>query len=619
MSQVSKGEIVKVLNLYILFFLAGYTLAAGIEEYRISGIVSKKGGGPLEEVTVLLKGKKDSVVTGADGTFELVSPVAVRINAPQTQALSFTLRGNAVAFSRNSGKLHGKISILSVNGRCIASTDFSEINPATEQIMLPRLASGINIVRLTVNNTVYTCQVMQLGSELHLINKHTDAPSDGNFILAKRAVSSEAVDTILATKEGFTDAALPVESYTLSGVSIEMDSIVEGEEIAWGKKENPTAGLCPVGDFPGYNELEANNKLPDPFMKLDGTRMTSKSEWACRREELYQQALHYLYGEKPVPSEGSVTGSVSTSKIEVKVNDGDHRCSFSCSVDMNGATAPAPAIIHLDGVSTPIPRGVAKIILNANHPEHKVLKEGPFFDCYGPKHSAGYCTAWAWQVSRIIDVLEQHPDIIAPYRIGVTGCSRFGKGAFICGVLDNRVALTLPFESGAGGTVALRLIEVLDPTGEFAYNCIGGITYWLSEVELSAFSSGNNPQGDNTNRLPIDMHEMMALIAPRGLYIIDNPSASISWADQNAAWVTANVGKKIFEALGVGDHITCVSTSGGHCSWRSGYDASYTAMIDKFLFGKEATETGTFHTEARNPPNPEDHYDWDVPELDGEL
>lgn len=618
-SQVLKGEIMKRMSLFILVFLTGYILAAGTGEYRISGTVMQKGAGPLEGVTVLLKGVNDSTVTGTDGTFSIVSPVAVRIHAPQARTLSFSLRGNTVAFSRNTGKLSGNVIVLSAKGRCLASVDFSNINPATQQIRLPQLVSGVNVIRLTVNNAVYTCQVIRLGKELHLVNKQTGSSSRGDFSLAKVTSSSEAVDTLIAVKEGFQDAVVPVESYILSDVAIEMDSSTAGVEIAWGRKENPTAGLCPVGDLPGYNELTADNKLPDPFMKLDGTRITSRSEWACRREELYQQALHYLYGEKPVPSEGSVTGSVSTSKIEVKVNDGDHRCSFTCTVDMNGATAPAPAIVHLDGGSTPIPRGVAKIILNATHPEHKVPKVGPFFECYGSNHPAGYTTAWAWQVSRIIDVLEQHPDIIAPYRIGVTGCSRWGKGAFVCGVLDNRVALTLPFESGAGGTVALRLIEVLDPTGEFAYNCIGGIAYWLSEVQLGPFSSGNNPRGDNTNRLPIDMHEMMALIAPRGLYIIDNPNSSISWADENAAWVTANAGKKIFEALGVGDNITCESTSGGHCSWRSGYDASYEAMIDKFLFGNESAETGNFHTEARNPPNPEDHYDWEVPELDGEL
>ncbi|MBN1308536.1 MAG: hypothetical protein JXA18_11495, partial [Chitinispirillaceae bacterium] len=543
------------------------------------------------------------MVTKADGKFELVSPVAVRMNAPQTQTLSFTLRSNAVAFSLSAEKLSGNITVFFGNGRCIESTGFSGLNPASDRITLPQLASGINIIRVTVNTAVYTCRVMRLGNELHLITKHAGTPSVGAFTLGKKVSSSVAVDTLIATKEEFDDAVVPVESYTLSDVSIEMDSSVAGGEIAWGKKENPTAGLCPVSNLPEYDELTADSKLPDPFKMLNGDRITKKSEWACRREELYQQALHYLYGEKPVPEEGSVTGSVNDSRIEVEVDDGGKRCSFSASVNLNGASQPAPAIIVYGGFGgVPIPRGVASITFNAVETGGtRGPKEGPFYDCYGSDHPAGYLTAQAWQISRIIDFLEQHPDVIDPYHIGVTGCSRLGKGAFVAGVLDNRIALTMPFESGAGGTVALRLIEVLDPTGEYAYNAIGGISRWLSEVQLGPFTNGNNARGDNTDRLPIDMHEMMGLIAPRGLYILDNPNSSISWADENSAWVTGNAGKTIFEAIGVGDHMAYESTSGGHCQWRSGYEASLQAMIDKFLLGKESVQTGKVHTEATNP------------------
>jgi hypothetical protein len=404
-------------------------------------------------------------------------------------------------------------------------------------------------------------------------------------------------------------------------LSIEMESIVETGEIAWGRRENPTAGCCTVGTLPGYSALKANSKLPDPFMKLDGTRITNKSEWPCRREEILQQSFKYIYGEKPVPAKSSVSGSVSTSKISVTVNEGGKKCSFSANVSMNGASEPAPAIIVFGGLGgLPIPKGVASITFNAIETSGKSgPKKGPFYDVYGTDHPAGYLTAQAWQISRILDVLEQHPDIIDPYRIGLTGCSRLGKGAFVAGMLDNRIALTMPFESAAGGTVALRLIEILDSSGEYAYNAIGGISRWLSEVQLGPFSTGNNAKGDNTDRLPIDMHEMMGLIAPRGLYIMDNPNHSISWADENSARVTANAGKLIFEALGVGDHMTYESTSGSHCAWQSGYEASLKAMIDKFLFGIDSVKTGNIHTEASNPPNPKAHYDWDAPKLAGEL
>src|SRR5690606_7307063 len=100
--------------------------------------------------------------------------------------------------------------------------------------------------------------------------------------------------------------------------------------------------------------------------------------------------------------------------------------------------------------------------------------------------------------------------------------------------------------------------------GEWPYH---GISYvrWLSEVALGPFTSGNSAGADDTALLPVDMHEMMALIAPRGLYIVDNPSTTYAGLDREAAWVTGNVGKMIFEGLGVGDHFSYQGASGGHC------------------------------------------------------
>lgn len=251
---------------------------------------------------------------------------------------------------------------------------------------------------------------------------------------------------------------------------------------------------------------------------------------------------------------------------------------------MNGATAPAPAIIIYDGgmgSSLPIPTGVAKITMSAGETTGgSGAKTGPFYTFYGSNHPAGYLIAQAWQVSRIIDVIELNPGTIDPSRIGVTGCSRNGKGAFFGGVLDNRVALTIPCESGIGGTVGLRLKEQLDPgdnsTAEWPYHAISYVR-WLSEVALGKFTSGNNAGADNTDRLPVDMHSAMALIAPQAIYIVDNPG--ISNLDPKSAYVTEMAGKAIFKALGVEDRFTYQGASGSHCQWRTQYDASLTAIL----------------------------------------
>ncbi len=313
---------------------------------------------------------------------------------------------------------------------------------------------------------------------------------------------------------------------------------------------------------------------------------------------------------------------MTNTKISVKVTEGGKSCSFEAAVNMNGASQPAPAIIIYDGgmgSSLPIPSGVASIKFRAiEQSGGSGAKTGPFYDLYGSNHPAGYLVAQAWQVSRIIDVLEQNPGVIDPYRIGLTGCSRNGKGAFIGGVLDNRIALTIPCESGIGGTVALRLVEKLDTGGEWPYHAISYVR-WLSEVALGKFTSANNAAGDNTDRLPVDMHEAMALIVPRGLYIIDNASGNYAGLDRNSAYVTASVGKLIFEALGAGGNFSYECASGDHCVWRSQYNASLNAMIDKFLKGNQSAQTGRFNSDLGNKPNPKSYYDWDASPLPGDL
>ncbi len=170
-----------------------------------------------------------------------------------------------------------------------------------------------------------------------------------------------------------------------------MDSIVEAGELPGERWKILTAGCNVTGTLPGYSALTANSKLPDPFKKLDGTRIKDKSEWACRRQEIHKSVLHYIYGDKPIPKKGSVTGTVTTSKISVIVNEDGKSCNFSLTVDMNGAKQPAPAIIGYGGTgAVPVPSGVAKITFTPKESTGgQGDKTGPFFTFYGANHPAG--------------------------------------------------------------------------------------------------------------------------------------------------------------------------------------------------------------------------------------
>ena len=67
------------------------------------------------------------------------------------------------------------------------------------------------------------------------------------------------------------------------------------------------------------------------------------------------------------------------------------------------------------------------------------------------------------------------------------------------------------------------------------------------------------------------------------------------------------------------DNFAYQGAGGSHCQWRSAYDASLKAMIDKFLLGKTTTATGNFATDLGSKPTDTMYYSWDTAELPGTL
>ncbi|MCL2690539.1 MAG: cellulose-binding protein, partial [Chitinispirillia bacterium] len=270
----------------------------------------------------------------------------------------------------------------------------------------------------------------------------------------------------------------------------------------------------------------ANASLPDPFLMMGGSRMTSKEQWAQRRQETLRLLERTVYGTKP-PKPASVTGSVTNTLITVNVSENGRTASFTAAVTLPSGTGPFPAVILYGntGAAAATLRnwGVATINFNSaavgSEQGSRSNKTGAFYTIYGNNSRAGLLVAWAWGVSRIIDVIEQSGStIIRPDAIGVTGCSRSGKGAFVAGALDQRIALTIPMESGTGGTNIMRgAFADRDPAGGTngaqSPNSAYGETYWLGD-DFSAFT--NNP-----NNLPVDIHQAIALIAPRGFFVMD--------------------------------------------------------------------------------------------------
>ena len=372
---------------------------------------------------------------------------------------------------------------------------------------------------------------------------------------------------------------------------------------------------CQVAALPDQGSLPTVARLPDPFTKLNGMRMTTRAEWRCRRQEIKKQAEKYIYGEKPVKPT-TVSGTVSNTNITVNVSHQGRNASFSVSVELpTTGSAPYPAIIGLGGGFFGYPldenlvknEGVATITYDpsavGSESGSRNSKQGAFYTIY-PNSNVGLLVAWSWGVSRILDVIEQSgSNVLRADSMGVSGCSRLGKGAFTIGAFDQRIALTLPIESGSGGVPIWRGL-----TGEGAQSPSSayGETYWLGDA-FGSFTS-------RVTALPVDTHEVVAMIAPRGLFIMDNPH--IANLGPRSAHVAALAGAEVYKALGAGDNISYISNvaDGAHCAQRSEWADPLRRNIRKFLT-KTANDAGVISARSNATGNLSEWRDWTTPTL----
>jgi len=366
---------------------------------------------------------------------------------------------------------------------------------------------------------------------------------------------------------------------------------------------------CAVANSPSTSSA----RLPDPFRKIDGSRVTSKADWRCRRAEIREMAERSVYGQKPAKP-ASVTGTVSTSSITVNVSDQGRSASFSASVQLpTTGSAPYPAVFVVGGfgadTATIRSSGAAVISYDplavGREGTPRNNKQGAFYSIYGASSSTGILMAWAWGVSRLIDVIEASgSSIFRADGLGVTGCSRYGKGAFTIGVFDQRIALTMPIESGSGGAPIFRGIP--GESGSQPLSSAYSEQPWLGD----AFSSFTG----NPNSLPVDTHEMVGMVAPRGLFIMENPH--IDWLAARSGSNAALAGAEIYRALGAISNITYWSdvSDGTHCASRTEWRTPLQQNIQKFLL-KTGSAAGTIRISSRKQGNLAEWRDWTTPTL----
>jgi hypothetical protein len=341
-----------------------------------------------------------------------------------------------------------------------------------------------------------------------------------------------------------------------------------------------------------YNESKANPypTLPDPLKLKNGKKVqTAKMWWKQRRPEIVEDFDREVYGGVPANAPKVKWEVVSTTKemngdfpviTKKLLGHVDNSAYPLLSVDIQltlstpaKAPGPVPVMIEFD-LSPEVQAALAKrfpdffkaqpgptwqqqllikgwgyaslIATSVQDDKGDALTEGIIgLVNHGQPRKLddwGALRAWAWGASRALDYFETDPAVDAK-QVGITGHSRYGKAALVTMAYDRRFAIGYISSSGEGGTELYRR-----HWGEQLENLAGGEYYWMAG-NLIKYGGPLTP-----NDLPVDSHELIALCAPRPVFIsAGSLAAGDGWVDAKGMFLAAVGAGPVYKLLGKKD------------------------------------------------------------------
>lgn len=209
-----------------IFLVSILSTALGAETISLKGTIKKTGGtaGIAGVKVSLTKMSGQSTTTGADGAFILSGTTSsAKLHNQSIEPIQFMVKGNYLVFAPTSQGIAGSVNIFSSDGKMCSSVRLHDLSTGTKTITLPRLGSGISIMKVSIGTESFTRTLMCIGGELIMKAGPAEAKNAERLILAKQ-LSTSAVDTLKAEKDGYLVKKVAIDKYTKDNIALMMDS-----------------------------------------------------------------------------------------------------------------------------------------------------------------------------------------------------------------------------------------------------------------------------------------------------------------------------------------------------------------------------------------------------------
>src|SRR5215203_5832106 len=273
---------------------------------------------------------------------------------------------------------------------------------------------------------------------------------------------------------------------------------------------------------PDFDAMPSIPELPDPLLMREGDRttpVTTPEQWTRQRRSLRSEIEQWIFGVTP-PAPTNLRATVTATHREggatvreVRLAFGPaQRATLRIELVIPDGKGPFPVFLtnharNHPWIYTAVRRGYIAAIYHATDPRYANGDDSDAWIEIYPDYDWSCLARWAWAASRTVDYLATVPEVNAA-QIGLAGHSRNGKQALLAAAFDERIGAVVPSSGNSGELDPWRYTT--EPFGNESIELLAGVqSHWFNG-RLRFFAG-------REDKLPIDQHTLMALVAPRGL------------------------------------------------------------------------------------------------------